>query len=241
MNLIIDQGNTRFKVGLFEKKELIANAQFNYTQIKDFEDFCSQGQVNHVILSSVIDESIDLGFLTTKQIIVFDQNTPLPIKNKYRTPKTLGSDRLANVIGAWAMNPYQFNLVIDAGTCIKYDLITKDGEYIGGNIAPGLQMRFKALHHFTDQLPSLSPPPTLSQTYGINTETSIQCGVMLGMQHEINGFIERYQKTFSQLTIFMTGGDLKYFDKTDKKSIFANQNLTLIGLNEILNHNAQLQ
>lgn len=240
MNLIIDQGNTQFKVALFKKNELIFNARFDYSQQQEFKTFCIKKKIDRVILSSVVDNIIDLSFLTTKRILLLDHTTPLPIKNNYRTPKTLGRDRLANVIGAWSINPNQFNLVIDSGTCIKYDLITENGEYIGGNIAPGLHMRFEALNHFTDQLPNIKPSVDNTIIYGTDTETSLQCGVILGMKHEINGFIERYKKEFNQLTIFMTGGDLKYFDKTDKKSIFANQNLTLIGLNEILNHNAQL-
>ena len=241
MNLIIDQGNTRFKIGLFKEKKLINHTSFKYDQIQEFKQLCSQYDIQHIIISSVVNEIIDHSFIAAKTILHLDHLTPLPIKNKYHTPETLGRDRIANAVGAWAQNPHQNSLVIDSGTCIKYDLVNKNGEYIGGNIAPGLHMRFEALHHFTDQLPNLIPYSSIQQTYGSDTETSLQCGVILGMDHEINGFIDRYKKEFNQLTIFMTGGDLKYFDKTDKKSIFANQNLTLIGLNEILNHNAQQQ
>ncbi|MFK8037928.1 MAG: type III pantothenate kinase [Crocinitomicaceae bacterium] len=240
MNLIIDQGNTQFKIGLFEKKELKISRRFNYNQLVEFKKICLQEKINRVIISSVIDREIDLSFLNTRQILLLDHLTPLPIKNNYKTPQTLGRDRIANVVGAWVLNPQKSSLVIDSGTCIKYDIISENGQYIGGNIAPGLRMRFQALNYFTDQLPELEPEKNVHQIFGTDTNTSLQCGVFLGMEHEINGFINRYKKEFSQLTIFMTGGDLKYFDKRDKKSIFANQNLTLIGLNEILNHNAQL-
>jgi type III pantothenate kinase len=121
---------------------------------------------------------------------------------------------------------------------VKYDLVSASGEYLGGAISPGLEMRFKALHEFTDKLPLLEST-TVAEDFGTDTESSIASGVKLGIIHEINGFIERYSLQFTDLTIFMTGGDLKYFDKAFKNRIFALPDLTLIGLNEILQHNIQ--
>ena len=238
MNLVIDQGNTQFKVGLFNNSELIDTFRFNYNNLDDFRSAVEHLSINKVIVSSVVKSVLDLSFIKSSKILYFSHSTKIPILNAYDTPTTLGLDRLANAIGAWRLNPKSNSLVIDLGTCIKYDIVSTKGEYLGGNISPGMQMRFKALNHFTDQLPLIAPKKDLNQLYGTDTESSLQCGVMHGISHEIKGFIQRYQKEFNQLTIFMTGGDSKYFDKRDKKSIFANQNLTLIGLNEILNHNA---
>ena len=240
MNLVVDQGNTQFKIGIFDNSQIIHSYRFNYSDIKNFQRTVSNYPVEFIIVSSVVDTPIDFSFLN-KEVIVFSHYSKLPIQNLYKTPNTLGLDRLANATGAWTMNKNKASLVIDCGTCIKYDIVSEHGVYLGGNIAPGLQMRFKSLNAFTDKLPLLTPNASLSETYGTDTESSLQCGVILGIEHEINGFISRYKKEFNGLTIFMTGGDLKYFDKTDKRGIFANQNLTLIGLNEILKHNASLQ
>ncbi len=238
MNLIIDQGNTQFKVGIFDEKSLIYNGRFDYDNARAFRSIAKQYQIDKIIISSVVDKILDLKFIRDAKTIFLNVNTPMPIVIEYDSPQTLGHDRMANAVGAWFLNPNSNSLIIDIGTCIKYDLVEATGKYLGGNISPGLNMRFNALNVFTDQLPKLNPNQELSQGYGTDTQTSLQCGVQLGIWHEIKGFIKRYKKEFSQLTIFMTGGDLIYFDKRYKKSIFANQNLTLIGLNEILNHNA---
>ena len=238
MNLIIDQGNSFFKVGLFEHDELIDFNRFGYDNLNHFNNWIQAFEIQHCIVSSVVDTKIELHKINLDQIIYLDHHTPIPIENNYGTPQTLGRDRLANVIGAWSINPDQASLVIDGGTCIKYDIINASGTYIGGNIAPGLNMRYQALEHFTEQLPKLQPV-NFNSNYGTDTTSSLHAGVLLGYNHEINGFINRYEIEFNQLTIFMTGGDLNFFDKTDKKHIFAIQNLTLIGLNEILRYNVE--
>ncbi|MFK8045872.1 MAG: type III pantothenate kinase [Crocinitomicaceae bacterium] len=237
MNLVVDQGNTQFKVGIFNDSNLIETFRCNYEKSDELMLNLKSFDIKKIIVSSVVEKKLNFEFLRA-ELMTLTSQTNIPIQNQYKTPETLGLDRIANAVGAWKLNHKANSLVIDLGTCIKYDLVSENGSYLGGNIAPGLQMRFKALYHFTSQLPLLAPDRSLKQTHGINTETSIQCGIMDGINHEIKGFIDRYNKEFSQLTIFMTGGDLKYFDKRDKKSIFAHQNLTLIGLNEILKHNA---
>ncbi len=239
MNLILDKGNTFFKAALFNNNELIKRQSFNYLEINLFFNWLKNNSNSsfNLIVSSVVDKTIEFNsdFIIQKKISL-NHNTPLPIINKYKTPTTLGNDRLANAVGAWALNPNKNSLVIDLGTCIKYDLINNKGEYLGGNIAPGFKMRYQAMHHFTDRLPLINDY-NLDNHFGVDTKSSLQAGVQLGIIHEINGFIERYIQEFGGLTIFMTGGDLKYFDKSIKKHIFANSNLTLIGLNEILRYN----
>ena len=239
MNLIIDQGNTYFKAGLFNDNEFVTKKTFDYEQKNIFYEWLKNNSIQsfNLIISSVVNHKIEFNsnFLIKEKLILNDQ-TLLPIKNNYQTPKTLGNDRLANAVGAWALNPNKSSLIIDLGTCIKYDIINSSGEYLGGNISPGFKMRFKAMTHFTDQLPLITNY-NLNSDFGVNTESSLQAGVILGIENEINGFIDRYYQLFNGLTIFMTGGDQKYFDKSIKKHIFANPNLTLIGLNEILRHN----
>jgi len=239
MNLIIDQGNTLFKAALFIDNELISKSKFTYLDVDLFYVWLEEKNVKelNIIVSSVVSQTIDLSNILSNKVVYLDQMTELPIVNGYFTPETLGDDRIANAVAANSLNPNQNSLIIDFGTCIKYDLVNSMGIYLGGNISLGLNMRYKALNHFTDQLPLLKPSE-FNNSHGVDTESSIKCGVQLAIMHEINGFIDSYTQEFKQLTIFMTGGDLKYFDKSVKYHIFANSNLTLIGLNEILRHNA---
>ena len=140
MNLVIDQGNTLFKVGLFNDNELISTSKFDYTQQFEFQNWINSFDVKklNIIVSSVVKKEINLSKLDSNKIISINKNTSTPILNLYQTPQTLGNDRLANVVAARVLNPNKNSLVIDLGTCIKYDLINKKGEYLGGNISPGL-------------------------------------------------------------------------------------------------------
>lgn len=244
MNLIVDQGNTATKLALFDaEKKMHSNVSFAKNEVEKVEKWIS----DHVeLIESVIVSSVtnDILAIPVSRRIDLDFNTPLPLVNRYETPQTLGKDRIANAVGAWRKNPNRASLVIDLGTCIKYDLVSSNGEYLGGNISPGMEMRYKALNHFTDQLPRIEAE-VFEFNFGTDTKTSIQNGVQQAITHEINGFIQRYSLEFAQLTIFMTGGDLKYFDKGFKNSIFANPiifgaNLTLFGLNEILSYNVEI-
>ena len=195
------------------------------------------GRIENAIVSSVVNKSLDLSRYNFK-IIQLKSNTPIPIKNIYKSPQTLGIDRLANAVGAWFKNPQKNSLVIDLGTCIKYDLVGAEGSYLGGNISPGIKMRFGALNHFTAKLPLLRKN-NIVFNYGIDTNSSIHNGVEQGVFHEINGFIQKYQDDFGQLTIFMTGGDANFFDIPFICDIFAHSDLTLYGLNKILTYNVE--
>lgn len=240
MNLIIDQGNTAFKIALFRNDTLETKAIFENENAHAFSAWISQHITEpvYLIVSSVVNQKPDLKLLNLIQTFEIDSNLPLPIKVAYKSPETLGNDRLANACALWKLNPGKNSLSVDIGTCIKYDLMTSDSQYIGGAISPGLTMRFKALHEFTAKLP-LVENTVLPVNIGSTTEESIAAGVKLGITHEINGFIERYSHDFDDLTIFMTGGDSIHFDKGFKKPIFANPDLTLIGLNEILQYNVR--
>ena len=240
MNLVVDQGNTALKLAIFENSELIEKVIF----LNDEYRYVSQWFSEHVtspvnmIQSSVIKKEIDFSKLTVNHMVKFSEATKIPLLNKYKTPDSLGKDRLANAVACWVLNKNQPSLVIDLGTCVKYDLVTAEGSYLGGAISPGLTMRYAALNQFTDKLPLLAPTTELIPI-GNDTNSSIHAGVQLGIWNEINGFIQRYSEDYKGLTIFMTGGDTKYFDKGFKNTIFVNPNLTLIGLNEILQHNVQ--
>ncbi len=243
MNLIVDQGNTATKFALFDANKIVELKKvFSRDENKEAQEWINEvvQAVKCVLISSVTNDKFELGAVKTVHLT---ENTPLPITNGYGTPKTLGRDRLANAVGIWSKNKQGNSLCIDMGTCIKYDLVNNNGTYLGGNISPGMQMRYKALSHFTDQLPTIIPDD-FDYGYGTSTKSSIQNGVQHAIFHEINGFIQRYQEQFGELTIFMTGGDLIYFDKVFKNTIFANPiliepDLTVFGLNEILRYNVE--
>jgi type III pantothenate kinase len=167
--------------------------------------------------------------------------TKLPFSNKYATPETLGNDRLSAVAGAHAEYPGRNVLVIDAGTCIKYDFITEDGEYLGGSISPGIQMRYNALHTFTQKLPSLSPLAIQPALIGDSTIGSIHSGVINGVMAEMQGIIQSYAGRFKNICVILSGGDIEIIKPvfSGKNNIFADPLLVLKGLNFILEHNVE--
>ena len=174
------------------------------------------------------------------RFVKLDHTTPLPLINCYETPETLGRDRLAAAVGAGTLHPQQNVLVIDCGTCIKYDMVTSAGEYLGGAISPGLEMRFNALHTFTDQLPLVTNPGAQPSLIGATTHDSITSGVINGTQAEVRATIDQYNSAYNDLTVLFTGGDATAVmpaELSGKKRIFADQYLVLKGLNAILQHN----
>jgi type III pantothenate kinase len=241
MNLIIDIGNTRTKLALFQGREMVAFASFSDINIQNIVQFCSANtQITHAILSNVkkIPLEIDSYLNHHYTSVFFNHNTAVPINNKYSTPETLGKDRLAGVLGARQLMPGSNILVIDAGTAITFDLVTDTGEYLGGSISPGITMRYKALHTFTGRLPLLDYYDD-AQLIGDDTATSIHSGVLNGAVAEMNGIIHSYQHVYPGLKIILTGGDHNYFDKRLKIKTFAAPNLVLEGLNLILNFNIE--
>ena len=169
-------------------------------------------------------------------LLKLSHDTPIPIANRYRTPETLGSDRLAAVVGASSLKPGKDLLIIDAGTCITYEVIDARGNYWGGNIAPGMQMRLKALHEFTARLPLVEAEGDVPGM-GYNTETAIRSGVLRGMKYEIEGYIKSMRAKFPHLLVFLTGGDHINFDPGIKNIIFSDRFIVPRGLNKILDYN----
>lgn len=238
MNLVLDIGNTRIKVAFFNQGELINKDK---VAASDLKAYVSGNKFDFGIISSVKSvKEINFDELNRdKRFIFLNQNIKLPITNFYLSPNTLGNDRLANAVGAFSINPNKNSLVIDAGTCLKFDFISAENQYFGGAISPGLKMRAKALHTFTDKLPliELLKPVDL---IGNSTEAAMASGIVNGIVAEINKIIEAYSMKYKQLQVFITGGDAEFLypmvDK-QKSSIFAHDNITLVGLNRILEEN----
>ena len=240
MNLTIDAGNTSVKMVLFDRDRIKKILTFKRLGVQDLKDIFSRHPIEHSILSSVINtNNTSTGFLKSNSFFIkLDSTTILPVKNKYKTKLTLGTDRLASAVGANKIFPGKNILVIDAGTCIKYDFINAKKEYLGGSISPGLCMRFEALHNFTDRLPLIQPGNTNS-LIGSTTKDAIRTGVQNGIIHELNGFIDQYKKQFRSLKVVMSGGDAGLFAGRLKSSIFAAPNLIHVGLHEILKYNVE--
>lgn len=158
-----------------------------------------------------------------------------PVKSAYRTPLTLGVDRLANAAGAWRMFPGRPALAIDLGTCITYDLVDPAGVYRGGAIAPGLRMRLKAMNAYSARLP-LMEPVEAPETWGHDTGSSLTSGAQWGVVFELQGFIARARHEFPDLAVVLTGGDTMWFTRALKSGIFAHPSLTLEGLYAIHDH-----
>jgi type III pantothenate kinase len=246
MKLVIDIGNTRIKIALFEAGTLLDLRVFNDITADQLDHLITElnynwsqySPIKNSIISAVKDYPEELkNLLKSKlQFLKLDYELPLPIILNYKSPSTLGTDRIALAVAAAILFPGQNALVIDTGTCITFDFISKNKEYLGGGISPGIMMRYKALNTFTGQLPLVR---RIDQTdlIGDSTENSIMSGVLNGVIAEVNGIIEKYKHRFPDLKIFLTGGDANYFDKNLKNNIFANSNLVLEGLNMILDYN----
>ncbi len=240
MNLAIDKGNTRTKTAIFNGHKLLEKQIWDKFGFRELNKLLKdKPQIQRIVLSTVtiVSEPFKRKIQKNKQNIILSHKVKIPINNKYKSPKTLGNDRLAAVIGANELYPKSNCLVIDAGTCIKYDFINKKGEYFGGAISPGMNMRLEAMHHFTAKLP-LFELSKYEGLYGRNTEESMITGAQMATLLEMEGFIERYSKKYGQLKVILTGGDSNYFVKRLKRKIFVHPNLVLVGLNKILNHNA---
>lgn len=242
MKLAVDIGNSQVKVFLSGKNNILStfvlDKEKEFTSLWIKENF--QKKVSEIIVCSVR-KTISKNILTyknnVKKFIIFSHTTPVPIKNCYSSPKTLGLDRLAAAVGANRLFSGKNCLVIDAGTAITFDLINDQNEYLGGSISPGLQTRYKSLSHYTQKLPLIKFKNFIKYP-GKNTESSIHLGVQLGIIHETTGYINYLEKYYSDLNVLVTGGDSNFFVRNIKKTIFAEPKLVAIGLFRILEHNA---
>lgn len=241
MYLIIDIGNTLQKMAVFsETGELVELQKYRQLTPNRIEQLFTQHKFSHAILSSVGKYNVDIEAVIRQYcpLIILSPSTPLPIKIKYKTPTSLGSDRVANAVGASRRFPVQNVLSIQLGSCMVCDFVNAEGEYLGGAIAPGIDMRFKALKHYTRKLPEVRKRIP-EQWIGHDTESSILCGVMNGIVCEIEGIITEYHRQHTPLKVLLTGGDAELLQNSIKFPIFAAPNNVLWGLYEILRYNVE--
>lgn len=238
LNLVVDIGNTRIKTALYQGNTLVDLSIHNH-----YEDIFSGNFIEkstNIIVSSVLNDvdQIISELSKLKPCQLFTAQTKIPIQNKYESISSLGSDRIAASIGAYTLYPNKNVLVIDAGTCIKYNFTNSNNEYLGGGISPGIAMKFKALHQFTSKLPLIDRDLEETVLIGRDTASSISSGVLNGTCSEIDGIINSYKEKYPDLICILTGGDSIYLSNHLKNSIFTHSNLILKGLNDILNYNS---
>ncbi len=238
LSLCVDFGNTLIKLAVFDNNILVHFQAIESIQNSLISELFDRYQIEAVIVSSVTEVPEQITILLkqkSKFFIILDHKTPLPIQNEYTSKETLGKDRLAAVIGAYSLYPGENLFVIDAGTAITYDIINDHAQYLGGNISPGIQMRYKALHQFTSKLPLLDRIEDYI-LFGNNTQDAIKSGVLQGVVIEMDGTIDLFKKDFPGIKVVLTGGDSEFFDKKLKNTIFVVQNLVLVGLNRVLHY-----
>lgn len=240
MNLVFDFGNTTQKMAILSSGKILDIMKKPKIEIQDIELFLKKYDPKQAILSSVVNETAEITDFLEKRIffLQFSHKTAIPIQNEYKTPDTLGCDRLACAVAAASLFPKKSVLILQMGTCITSDFITESGVYKGGSISPGLEMRLKALHHFSAKLP-LVKYKTRESFIGTSTEESILIGIVCGIEDECNRMIERYARAFDPLKIILTGGDAKLFENKIKNEIFVIDHLVMVGLDVILNYNVE--
>lgn len=227
--LCIDIGNTRIKIGVFNGYgTLLHTAAFAHFDALEIDQLIKKYQITQAMLSSVANDTELQHYIAQQKNLYWaslNHQTPLPFENRYATPQTLGKDRLAAVAAAHYLYPQQNVLVIDAGTCIKFDAIDQNASYYGGSIAPGIAMKLKALHAFTDRLPLLSfdtqqENSTLPPLVGSHTQDALLSGVINGTIAECKGMIAQYEAIYPELTLVLTGGDALFLKNNLKNNQF---------------------
>ena len=227
-----------------DEGKLIKHLIYKQFSSADIDRLFELYDITDSIISSVV--NIEAAVVNTlsrcsQHFVLFDHMTPVPIVNTYDTPETLGQDRLAAAVGAKHLCPNENLLIIDAGSAITYDYVSEQGEFIGGNIAPGLKMRFTILQRMTKKLPLVEVEDNeLIPLFGKNTRDAIAAGVIRGVAYEVKGYMRTMREKVPHFRTFLTGGNAPYVlanvrsSRTEEREMIFEKHLVLIGLNEIL-------
>jgi type III pantothenate kinase len=240
MNLIaVDAGNSFWKIGVFNKGELVLIERKSRSEDCShiINELAEEYSISQTIISSVRNQNTKAELESNINANCFwvSVGDVWPFENKYSTPQSLGIDRLIACAGAYDGNDL---LLIDVGSCITYDIVI-DEKYLGGAISPGIHLRMKSMHQFTDNLPNLSVPKNPVEFIGDSTQSCMESGVMNGVLLEIQGFISEIQIRYPKINVYLTGGDANIFAEGLKSSIFVRPNIVLEGLYKIYQLNAQ--
>lgn len=242
--LTIDHGNTRAKACVFSGTMLEESVTIDELTVEALIPLLEKYNPEGAIYGSVahIDPKFveSLRHIVEGELLTFTPRTPVPVKIEYGTPDTLGVDRIAAAVAAAELYPDECVLVVDAGSAVTYDLIDHS-TFKGGNISPGITMRFAALHEFTGSLPLESPKePATLPLFGHDTSSAIRCGVVKGYAAEVTGITLQSMRTESVTRVLLTGGDTdiitRLYDIHNIKYT-TDRHLVARGLNRIYHHN----
>jgi type III pantothenate kinase len=229
--LCFDFGNTRLKIAFFQNAKFVEVIVIENDEIATIGSILEKFDAQKTILSSVINHNPEIETLLAKKTKFHKLShlSKLPFTTPVGKPETIGADRLALTAAAVYFFPKQHNLVIGMGSCITYNFINADHEFLGGGISPGMEMRMKSLNQFTAKLPIVKPDGNVPLV-GYDTVTNILSGVVIGMAKEIDGFIDVYKERYGNFNVHLTGGDLVYLAPHLKNQIFADPELIFKGL-----------
>lgn len=238
ISLCLDFGNTRQKVGVFQGRDFLKEINLPDTSLESIQALLHEWNPEKIILSSVInhDPAIETFMKGRTKFHRLNHTSQLPLTTPVGKPETIGADRLALVAAAVDLFPNSHNLVIGLGTCITYNFINNQHEFLGGSISPGMNMRFKAMHEQTALLPYIKAEMQFP-LIGYDTKTNLLSGVIWGMSKEIDGIIDEYALKYSNFNVLLTGGDMPFFVPHLKNRIFADPNLIFKGLYAISEFN----
>lgn len=234
MNLTIDAGNSRVKTGVFDGRKMVEIQSFESVNAWQLQEIFEKFNIRHSIITNTRDLTEELRqFLEKSGTLLLTESTKLPISNLYETPETLGRDRLAGAIAAYMSQPGIHHLIFDLGTAMTINYVNQNGEFMGGNISPGFEMRLKAMHHFTDKLPlvSFDNEPTM---FGVNTRSALSNGALHGVIAEVQYYTAIFSQQFEPLQATITGGNSDFIHHYLDDSYVINPDLVTLGLNEIL-------
>lgn len=248
-NLTIDQGNTSTKLAVWEYSDDNAeNCKFvdgrcmRRPDLQEVHSLCERYKPFSAIYCSVSEHSDELVEILHehcgKRVIDLSADTRMPISVSYATPGTLGMDRLAAAVGAHAMasNAGREIFVADIGTAITYDHVTADNRYVGGNIAPGIYMRLRALNSFTARLPQVETAGDVP-LWGYDTESALRSGAINGVVAELEFYRRRLGP--DAVTV-LTGGAAGLVAPLLTFEAVTVPNLVCLGLNAILLYNHKI-
>jgi type III pantothenate kinase len=237
--LCIDFGNTRQKAAFFRGNQLEEVAFFSDDLQASLSEMLLRFRPSRSILSSVINHPPAIENMLNEVgafHLLRPESSRLPFTTPVGKPETIGADRLALCAAAVQLFPFQNNLVVGLGTAVTYNFINVRNEFLGGGISPGMLMRMKALNSYTAKLPIVDPDWNVPLV-GYDTKTNIQSGVVIGLAHEIDGFITDYMEKYGAFNALLTGGDLLHLAPHLKSMIFADSDLLFKGLYAICDLN----
>jgi type III pantothenate kinase len=240
MYLTLDRGNSRLKASVFSENGKLAHSViYPEKELQPVLDLILQYNIEHLIASTTGEYSWSISEIQVTGVsIELSHLTKMPVRLLYKTPETLGRDRIASACGAMVLFPAMNCLVVDAGTCITTDLILADGIFMGGNIAPGIRMRLQAMHEQTARLP-LVEPGFPGSYLGDSTSHALQNGACLGALMEIDGLLFRAKQAYGDVSVVITGGDAGLLAGQAEYQIFVEPELVAHGLFQILSFNVQ--